>query len=88
MRSVKYHVKRVVGVHTLTYEEFSTLLCQVEACLNSRPLAPLTDHFDDYTTLTPGHFLIGSALKSIPVCSQPLWTLTFPVYRVGNLFNK
>ncbi|XP_039303440.1 uncharacterized protein LOC120357338 [Solenopsis invicta] len=66
VRSTKHHIRRVVGAHTLTFEEFSTLLCNIEACLNSRPLASLSDSLDDYTFLTPGHFLIGSALNSIP----------------------
>jgi len=30
VRNVKHHVRRVVGDHTLSYEEFATLLCQVE----------------------------------------------------------
>ncbi|XP_071651748.1 uncharacterized protein [Temnothorax longispinosus] len=50
----------------MTFEEFSTLLCNIEACLNSRPLAPLTDSADDCEPLTPGHFLIGSALTASP----------------------
>jgi len=66
VKSVKHHLRRVVGSHTLTFEEFITVLCQVEACLNSRPLAPLTDTVDDYEPLTPGHFLIGSALTTPP----------------------
>lgn len=66
VKSVKHHLRRVLGSHTLTYEEFTTLLCRVEACLNSRPLAPLSDAFDNYDTLTPGHFLIGSAITVNP----------------------
>ncbi|XP_071643010.1 uncharacterized protein [Temnothorax longispinosus] len=62
VRSVKYHLRRVLKNHTLTFEELTTLLCRIEACLNSRPLAPLSDTLDDYEVLTPGHFLIGSAL--------------------------
>lgn len=66
VRSVKHHLHRVLDKHTLTFEELSTLLCKIEACLNSRPLAPLNDTFDDYKSLTPGHFLIGSALTVSP----------------------
>lgn len=65
VRSVKYHLKRVIGVHTLTYEEMNTLLCKIETCLNSRPLSQM-DHIDDYTALTPSHFLVGSTLTSVP----------------------
>lgn len=66
VRSVKYHLRRILKENTLTFEEFTTLLCKIEACLNSRPLAPLKDTPDDYETLTPGHFLIGSALNVNP----------------------
>lgn len=65
MRSIKYHLKRVIGAHTLTYEEMSTLLCKVEACLNSRLLNQMSDSLDDYTALTPNHFLMGSTLASM-----------------------
>jgi len=33
--------------------------CQIEACLNSRPIAPLGDDLGNSFALTPGHFLIG-----------------------------
>lgn len=66
IRSVKYHLRRVLGSHTLTFEEFSTLLSRIEACLNSRPIAPFSDTMDDYEALTPGHFLIGSAITVNP----------------------
>ncbi|EFN80629.1 hypothetical protein EAI_06049, partial [Harpegnathos saltator] len=36
------------------------------ACLNLRPIAPLSDSLDDYESLAPGHFLIGSALTTSP----------------------
>lgn len=61
VKSIKHHLKRVIGDVKLTYEELATVLCQIEACLNSRPLYPLTEDPDDLRVLTPGHFLIGEA---------------------------
>lgn len=66
VKSLKCHLRRVLGSHTLTYKEFYTLLCRIEACLNSRPLVALHDSLDDYECLTPGHFLVGQGLTVAP----------------------
>jgi len=66
VRSVKHHLRRCVGSYTLTFEELNTLLCRIEACLNSRPIAATSDNLDDYRALTPGHFLIGANLVAVP----------------------
>ena len=66
VKSVKFHLKRTIGDTLLTFEELSTLLSQIEAALNSRPLEPLSEDPDDLTALTPGHFLIGEAQTKVP----------------------
>nr|XP_012215728.1 PREDICTED: uncharacterized protein LOC105668120 [Linepithema humile] len=66
VKSMKYHLKRIMGDTLLTYEEMNTLLIQVEAVLNSRPLCPLTDDPEDLTALTPGHFLMGCSPTVLP----------------------
>ena len=66
IKSAKRHLKRVVGPRRLTYEEFSTLLADIEQVLNCRPLTPLTGGLDDLEVLTPGHLLVGRTLTSIP----------------------
>ncbi|XP_037821167.1 uncharacterized protein LOC119610134 [Lucilia sericata] len=62
VKSLKLHFKKTAGQLKYTFEEFSTLLAQIEACLNSHPLAPISDSVEDLSALTPGHFLIGTAL--------------------------
>lgn len=66
VKSVKFHLKRIIGDSVLTYEEFTTLLVQIEAILNSRPLCPLSEDPEDCSALTPGHFLTGDALTAVP----------------------
>ena len=66
IKSFKNHLKRVIGEAKLTYEEFSTVAVQIEACLKSRPLSPISNDVEDLTALTPGHFLTGRALTAPP----------------------
>lgn len=71
-RSFKKHLKRVVGESKLTFEEMYTVLCQIEACLSSRPLTPLNSSDDDgLEALTPGHFLIWKPLTALPDDTPP-----------------
>lgn len=66
IRSAQKHFVRVLGTHTLAQDDMETLLAQIECCLNSRPVVALNDEPTDFQPLTPGHFLVGSAMKAIP----------------------
>ena len=64
---MKKHLKRIIGSTTLTFEELTTISCQVEACMNSRPLLPLTSHNQDgLATLTASHFLLFKTPHAYP----------------------
>lgn len=67
IKSVKNHLSKVIGAQILSYEEFLTVLTQIEALLNSRPLCWLSSDPAEPLALTPAHFLTLTPLQSLPV---------------------
>ncbi|XP_054745765.1 uncharacterized protein LOC129250147 [Anastrepha obliqua] len=72
VKSAKHLLVRAVGNALLTAEETATLLVEVEAVLNFRPLAPLSDDPNDGEALTPAHLLIGCPLRALPPEKVPV----------------
>ncbi|KAJ8896262.1 hypothetical protein PR048_001606 [Dryococelus australis] len=72
VKSMKFHLYRVVGHVTLNFEEFYAVLTMIEVCLNSCPLTALSSDPGDLSALTPGHFMIVDSLLAIPEVGEPL----------------
>lgn len=80
VKSTKYHLKRVLKRAVMTYEQLNSILIEIEAILNSRPLLQMSSDPNDFCYLTPGHFLIGSSLTMYPeqnLCDVPKNRLKF-----------
>ena len=71
VKTFKHHLKRVTKNLSFTVIEFQTLTIKIEAVLNSCPLTPMSNDPNDLSCLTPGHFLIGESLTSLP---EPSYT--------------
>ena len=55
-----------MGRASLSFEELSSLLAEVETTINSRPLTFVYNEPEEPQPLTPAHFLIGRRLCSLP----------------------
>lgn len=67
VKSMKYFVKRMEPTTNFTYEEFYTLLCKIEALLNSRPLCTNPVEPSDSLSLTPFHFITNRRFEISPI---------------------
>lgn len=80
IKSIKYHLKRVVGNSVLTYEQLNCVLIQIEGILNSRPITSMSSDPNDMSCLTPAHFLTGASLTGVPepdYVNEPVHRLSF-----------
>ena len=65
VKSVKRCLRKMVGRASLSYDEMQTVIIEVEAIVNSRPLSYV--HPDDLEEpLTPSHLIVGCRLLSLP----------------------
>jgi hypothetical protein len=66
VQSCKRAIRVVVGKQILTDEVLLTVMAEVEALLNSRPLTHVSTHLSDEEALTPNHFLLGRPSPNLP----------------------
>ncbi|XP_011699812.1 PREDICTED: uncharacterized protein LOC105457069 [Wasmannia auropunctata] len=66
VKAFKKHFYKIASDVALTFEEASTLVVQIEAILNSRPLSGMSNDPNDFSYISAGHFLIGDVIVSHP----------------------
>ncbi|XP_077989886.1 uncharacterized protein LOC144444347 [Glandiceps talaboti] len=64
---VKRPLRKSIGKVCLTYDQLQTILVEVTAVVNSRPLVYIGDDINSGITLTPSHFLTMNPRIGIPV---------------------
>ncbi|GFY72105.1 integrase catalytic domain-containing protein [Trichonephila inaurata madagascariensis] len=75
VRSVKESLRKILGKAPLSFEEMTTILTEIEAVLNLRPLSYVYEENEEPRPLTPMHFLnFGQNQPTYPatrVCGDP-----------------
>ncbi|GBM90538.1 hypothetical protein AVEN_253438-1, partial [Araneus ventricosus] len=75
MRSIKEPLRKILGRASLSFEEMTTILAEVELVLNHRPLTYTSNDLDEPLPLTPAHFLFpGQENLSYPVHFLEIFT--------------
>ena len=65
VKSTKSALKKSLGKSSVTMAELETVLAEIEACINSRPLTYLEENGNP---LTPSHFLLGRSSPFVGAC--------------------
>jgi hypothetical protein len=89
VRQAKILLRKTIASTPLTYEDLSTVICQAESVLNSRPLfcVPLSSSPLDAEHITPSHFLISQSTAAIPTSSNSLTLPTNQLNHYRKLMN-
>lgn len=66
VKTAKTSLVKTLGKCQLSFEDYATILTQIQANMNSRPLTSQSNDPTELDVLTPGHFLIGTSLLSLP----------------------
>ncbi|XP_064469670.1 uncharacterized protein LOC135384399 [Ornithodoros turicata] len=65
VRTVKTTLRKVLGTSSLTLDQLTTLLTEVEAMVNSRPISFVYSDSNEPDPLSPAHFLVGKHITRL-----------------------
>ena len=76
----KQAVKKTLGRTFVTLPELETIVVEVEAMLNNRPLTYVSSDLTDPEALTPAHLIYGRRIQSVPHTLEDTEEIMDPPY--------
>ena len=67
----KTTLKKVIGRNRIAADELRTVITDIEAALNDRPLTYVSTDFTDGESITPSHLLFGRRIIPFPIQDPP-----------------
>ncbi|XP_053390067.1 uncharacterized protein LOC128552993 [Mercenaria mercenaria] len=84
----KTTLKKILGKACICFETLQTIVTEIEAIMNDRPLTYISSNFDDPEPLTPAHLLYGRRITSLPFSDYDNDISSHQI-NIGNInFNK
>ena len=68
--TVKIAMRKTLSQISLSTTQFTTLLTEVEAVINSRPIVYVGEDIDSGIALTPAHFLLVNPKNGVPTLDE------------------
>ena len=82
----KKSIQKVLGRRYVTFDEMDTILCEIEAAINDRPLTYVYSDLTDDNPLTPSQLLHDRLITTLPYEHLDSEELLDPSY--GNIPNE
>ena len=77
-------MKKTLGRVFITLKQLETIIVEIEAMLNDRPLTYVSPDLSDPAPLTPSHLLYGRRIRPVPQPLDDVEELDDPSYSDGN----
>lgn len=84
----KTTLKKTLGRSYVSYERLQTVVTEIEAIMNDRPLTYVSSDASDPEVLTPSHLLYGRRVTSLPYQDVPDDILNGPTLGNQSSLNK
>ena len=88
MKSIKTPLKKILGKSRIDVDEMSTMLCEIEAQINSRPITTVSDEPSEQKYITPASFLIGRPTMNMPLKPRITKHFKFPQKELNSFLDN